>query len=729
MLEFLRRYQHNIMIVVAVVVIISFAWFFAPHDDRQGAIGREDVFKVGGKGVDPEELKRQHQIFAAMNELDGGGFNMGGNPLSQLAGEFGKELGFAQGRNGQFQMVLTPEGEMKFAQNRIIIRDAAAKLGVEVSDKEIEEAIKKKQAFQRGGVFDAGAFEEVLNNTWRPMGLQPGDLRAAIADGLITEKLKSLLGSNSQAIPGQVEVDYQDKCEKNTVSLVEFKREDFEKDLTITDQQIKDYYEQRKSAGKPEVTPPGETAKDAQASVFTDEKRQIEYIFFEQPEHPKDKRKREEDAAKAAAPPPPPPPAEPAREENPAEKDKSKAGNAKKGKNTPMVDDESEPPGQAPPADPAPTPPADPAPPVDLSPPPAGGVPALNIDAPPAADGTPGLNLDGPPPAASGGSAIPLGQTPTIDISGGQGGPPAVNAANPAESAQIAKDEEENQKNITAFQEKVDAFYTELEKDPSKLKELAAAQGLEVKLTPAFSRAEPPADLKLPPELVGTLFSHNGNEKERSLLPAIEPRTSSPSEKKGYYVARITAHEDSREMTLEEAKAKLTEDLKKQEADKKLEAAANEKRGKLEEALKGGKKLEDAAKELGLTVRALPAFRVKDGPKTEANVEEPNKQEILAAVAETVVGGVSKLKKTADGKLGLLAVVQEREAAPDVKITEAAPAPGNAAQLDPEAEKNQLKTGLESTGQSISFRLWLEHQRKEAGIVENKAYLDSLRKR
>ena len=53
MLEFLRKHQYRLMLVVAILTIIAFVFLYDKNTYSQGTVRRGTAFKVYGKGYGP----------------------------------------------------------------------------------------------------------------------------------------------------------------------------------------------------------------------------------------------------------------------------------------------------------------------------------------------------------------------------------------------------------------------------------------------------------------------------------------------------------------------------------------------------------------------------------------------------------------------------------------------------------------------------------------------------
>ena len=196
MLELLRKHQHGIMIVVAFIVIVAFAWFFNPYDTRRGSgFNQEMAFRIGSEGVTVKEVERQVRVLQAANDL---------------------------GLSFTLQLLQPTFDVVDFTQNRYLLGKEARALGIDPSEEEVQKAIAAHAQFQRNGSFSEDAYLDAIQNSLEPNGLVAGDLRELMADKIRLEKLEALLSSGVEIPPSVVDVEFQRNNERVTASVVDF---------------------------------------------------------------------------------------------------------------------------------------------------------------------------------------------------------------------------------------------------------------------------------------------------------------------------------------------------------------------------------------------------------------------------------------------------------------------------------------------------------------------------
>ncbi len=246
MLALIRRYQYGLMLVVAILVIIAFAFLYNPP--VQQTVDTSPYMKIGDKTLtigEKEKLDQSQGILYAMQKYQYA------FAISSLAQKFASQ---------------TP-GERNtddFVINTLLLRDEAKKLGVSVSDWEINEEIKKQRTFETDGEFDSTKWKNVLANLQR-QGLNEEFVRETLADAIRYDKLKALVAPAVAASPRGVKERYEDQQSKIFSSIVTFKQADHAEGIEIADNEIQAYYDENKDGFQSQP------------------KRAIKYVFFKKP--------------------------------------------------------------------------------------------------------------------------------------------------------------------------------------------------------------------------------------------------------------------------------------------------------------------------------------------------------------------------------------------------------------------------------------------------------------
>lgn len=201
--------------------------------------------------------------------------------------------------------------------------------------------------------------------------------------------------------------------------------------------------------------------------------------------------------------------------------------------------------------------------------------------------------------------------------------------------------------------------------------------GLQIKTLPAFSQDSPPDAIKDEFEFLSAIFEAN---------PEIHAVSDPVEVKNGYQIFKVTKIDKPAQQELKDVKSKVRDILLGQKASEAMQKAANDARKKLEEAVKGGKKFEDVAKEAGLKVQTLPELSVATPPSDLANGED-----IAREAATTPAGAFTKPLTTENGLL-IVHVISKELRKRDDSVT----------------MKKNITNSLSSSTQSDFFRGWFE---------------------
>jgi peptidyl-prolyl cis-trans isomerase D len=220
MLTQIRHIQKGTLIVVTVIIVVSFAFLYSDFDFVRGAVGRQDcVVKVYNRCYRQKEAQKLASHF-----------------------DVALELGMYD-----FAMVLFGENRQDrdptdFMMSLVILRKEAENLGIQPTATEIKEAIPQLPLFQQPWV-DAAY---VQNNILGPNGFTDGDLAGLVKDYLSFQKLRSLIGAGLEAVPAETARLYTKSNQRYTASVVRFDRSEYSKELKLTDEEIKTYFEENK---------------------------------------------------------------------------------------------------------------------------------------------------------------------------------------------------------------------------------------------------------------------------------------------------------------------------------------------------------------------------------------------------------------------------------------------------------------------------------------------------
>jgi len=227
MIKILRKHRNWLMIVIAILAL-PFCLYFVKSDTSQ--IRSDEFAKMYGRKVTMTEARRDARLF-------------------QLAGLLGiSDLrdGLAPGSGSDDLKAAT------FIVNLLVLRHEAGRLGIQPSESEIVEAVKNFPALRGQSGFDPEKYDQVERNILPALGFTDEQLRELAGDELCLKRMKEVVASGVSLPESESKSNYEQLYSKNFVSLVRWHSADFAKDIKISDDDIKKYYEAHKGELKAE---------------------------------------------------------------------------------------------------------------------------------------------------------------------------------------------------------------------------------------------------------------------------------------------------------------------------------------------------------------------------------------------------------------------------------------------------------------------------------------------
>jgi peptidyl-prolyl cis-trans isomerase D len=235
MIKILRKHRNWLMIVIAILAL-PFCLYFVKSDTSQI---RSDTFaQIYGRKVTMTEAGHYARMFG----------------LSRYLGLSDLNEGLAPGAGNEDQKTAT------FVINLIVLRHEAERLGIQPSDSEIVEAVKNFPGLRGASGFDTAKYDQVEQSVLPSLGFTDEQLREVARDQLCLKRIRELVASGVTIPESESKSNYEELYGKNFVSVVRVKTVDYLKEIKVTDDDVKKYYE----AHKTELT--------------TEEKRKVELV-------------------------------------------------------------------------------------------------------------------------------------------------------------------------------------------------------------------------------------------------------------------------------------------------------------------------------------------------------------------------------------------------------------------------------------------------------------------
>ena len=235
MLDFMRRQRtalKGVWIILIFIFSVTLITLYIPFDQLGNVSVSGDVASVGSGSITTKEFQAAYR-----------------NYLDRMRGQLNPETLRAFGFERQIIDALV---------TRQVIIEEAKRLGLNVSNAEIEQKILENPAFREGGNFiGQDRYQAILAQN----NLTVNDFEAAVRNELMTEKLKSFVTAAVNVTGKEVEEEYRRRNEKAKLDYFVIDAAKLEDKVTVADQDRTDYYEKNKS----KYTVP--------------EKRQAKYVF------------------------------------------------------------------------------------------------------------------------------------------------------------------------------------------------------------------------------------------------------------------------------------------------------------------------------------------------------------------------------------------------------------------------------------------------------------------
>jgi hypothetical protein len=231
-----------------------------------------------------------------------------------------------------------------------------------------------------------------------------------------------------------------------------------------------------------------------------------------------------------------------------------------------------------------------------------------------------------------------------------------------------------------------------LEKD-ADFKKVAEKFHVEVRMTGEFTPTKPDPQLNVDTQLGAAAFK----------LSIQEPNSDPIQVADGFYILHLAGIVEARALSIEEAKPKIVETIKRTRARELMSTKGAEIAQQLRQATKSGQQLEAAAQQAGVKAEKLQPLSVleeaSEAQDNKAKEESPEILTIKNAVAYLNPGEVTDFLPAGDS--GLIAVLEKREPSPDATNGE---------------KKAAFEKRLLNNKRKIVFWEWLHERQQAAGV-------------
>ncbi len=243
MLEFFRRHRGAFLITLTISIIISMFWYgvsqtFRTQDKK--VLVTDTALTVFGKEYTVADVQR------AQRSVEFSQYYLQSYELASI------------------MRIIPSSGGLDSFANLFVARHLMEELGIRPSNEEARAAFEKLPALQSNGKLDVSR-GQMLEQLAASYGFDSDALLDIMKDSIGLRKLQEIVTKNYTASPLAAEKQYASSYQTFKGAKITFDTETFKKAATVTDDEIKKYYEENKDGYK------------------TLEQRAVSYVFFENP--------------------------------------------------------------------------------------------------------------------------------------------------------------------------------------------------------------------------------------------------------------------------------------------------------------------------------------------------------------------------------------------------------------------------------------------------------------
>jgi peptidyl-prolyl cis-trans isomerase D len=226
MIKILRKHRNWLMIVIAILAL-PFCLYFVKSDTS--LIRSDEFVKLYGHKVTMTEARRHARLFQLATMLG----------LSDLTD------GLAPGTNAN-QKVVT------FILNLLVLRHEAERLGIQPSEQEIVNAVRNFPALQGQAGFDPAKYDDFERNFMPSLGFSDEQFRELARDQFALKRVKDIVVAGVSLPESESKSTYEQAYGKNFASVVRVRSGDFLKEIKVSDDDVKKYFDAHKTELKSE---------------------------------------------------------------------------------------------------------------------------------------------------------------------------------------------------------------------------------------------------------------------------------------------------------------------------------------------------------------------------------------------------------------------------------------------------------------------------------------------
>lgn len=199
MLESIHKHMNWIMWAIVVLITVTFL-FFGIYPSN---VGGRSVAKVGGDVITTDEFNRVYR-------------NLYDNYKQLLKDQFTES----------FAKSLKSQALQELVMGRLLVQEAE-RVGLRISDEELQDVIMKMPSFSRDGKFDKKIYDRILDQ----INMKPAAFESSQREFLLRQKLEQLVKDGVVVTDAELAAAYQQRNSKAKPGEFEKNKEVFKQTL------------------------------------------------------------------------------------------------------------------------------------------------------------------------------------------------------------------------------------------------------------------------------------------------------------------------------------------------------------------------------------------------------------------------------------------------------------------------------------------------------------------
>ena len=215
LLSLMRKHAKSwlIKVVIGIIALVFIFYFGYSFSDKQGLT----VAKVNGEVITGLEYQKEY---------------------SDLLSNLQKEYQSVWSEN-LIEVFKLKENALERLIDKKIISQEARRIGMDITEQEIQDTILSVPAFQYNGRFDGNRYKSLLANN----RMNPEDYETVVSQELLKQKLLQFLTTFMPLSDKEILEQYTFVNEQVKIGFVKFTPDDFKKSVTVDQAELQKYFE------------------------------------------------------------------------------------------------------------------------------------------------------------------------------------------------------------------------------------------------------------------------------------------------------------------------------------------------------------------------------------------------------------------------------------------------------------------------------------------------------